>query len=108
MEYRLILKIIEATQWFKNGDHPLDESILNELGELSEGKIIKKFRHVQVDGGLICNRCSQVMDNHGWIENANGRSCSVCPSDYIITNEDGFYYPWKESAFKATYESTKP
>ena len=53
-KYRKKPVVIEATQWFKNGDHPDDAVILLQppghlrsegaVDGYSEGKVIKRFR----------------------------------------------------------------
>jgi hypothetical protein len=43
--------VIEASQWFKNGDHPLDMSVPLQPSEgdtelfLSEGNIVRRYAH---------------------------------------------------------------
>ena len=54
--YRKKPVVIEASQWFKNGDHPLDGSRLITPvpgdGEpyLSEGDVVRRYRHPDVPG----------------------------------------------------------
>lgn len=57
--------VIEASQWFKNGDHPLDYSVTHvgfkdgDLVDIEpaerkfkgwEGDIVRYFRHPQISG----------------------------------------------------------
>ena len=98
--------IIEATQWFKNGDHPEDDCHMVDLnGEkfLSEGKIVRYFRHPDIDGQTKCKHCDQIFHVHGWIDTLEGGH-NVCPGDWIITGVEGEYYPCKPSIFEKTYE----
>jgi hypothetical protein len=102
--------IVEATQWWKNGDHPLDESTLVKVAGmtpfLSEGKIVRRFRHPDVPGSRRCSYCRGTYAIHGWIDNARVKqqeSYPVCPGDYVLTLENGTYVPCKPDLFEATY-----
>lgn len=118
-EYRKKPVVIEATQWFQNGDHPKDDCRQmgsSETGEsfpqvyLSEGKVVRYFRHPETPGQLACQYCTQPMHKHGWIDTVQGGHV-VCPRDWIITDgrvkdeQHGHYYPCKPDIFEATYEA---
>lgn len=100
--------VIDATQWFKNGDHPEDEirEIPRDDGEGtfdSEGKIVRRFRRPDISGDSGCERCHLPMRGHGWIDTLEGGHI-VCPGDWIITGVQGERYPCKPDIFEATYE----
>ena len=110
--------VIEAHQWFRNGDHPLDYSKDHEgleNGEIRtfsgaeraangwEGDIVRYYRHPDVDGATACQHCGGVMHDHGWIDTLEGGHI-VCPGDWIITGVKGEVYPCKPDIFAATYE----
>jgi hypothetical protein len=119
--------VIEATQWFKNGDHPLDYSKDHDglvKGEMSvitkeerkeknwEGDIVRYYRTPAIDGQTSCKHCGVIMHEHGWIDTIQGGHV-VCPGDWIITDDrvkdergHGHYYPCKPDIFEATYEKT--
>mgnify|MGYP001596751806 CR=1 FL=1 len=83
MKYRKKPVVIEATQWFKNGDHPQDNIETINLGGKyepfpSEGKVVRYFRRPDVDGQTPCKHCSLVMNRHGWIDTLEGGHI-VCP-----------------------------
>lgn len=105
--YRKKPVVVEATQWFKNGDHPLDgsERIVGGMydGALCEGKVVRYYRHPATDGQARCNHCGKRMENHGWIDTLEGGHI-VCPGDWIITGVAGENYPCKPDIFNATYE----
>jgi hypothetical protein len=108
MKYRKKPVVIEATQWFKNGDHPEDDctEILSLDGDttfLSEGKVVRYFRHPSVAGVTTCKHCGVVMHVHGWVDTLEGGHI-VCPGDYIITGVTGERYPCKPDIFAMTYE----
>lgn len=105
MKYRKKPVVVEATQWFKNGDHPLDNSqpISPENPALCEGDLVRYYRHPDVPGETPCRRCSNIMHNHGWIDTAEGGH-TVCPGDWIITGVAGEHYPCKPAIFEQTYE----
>ena len=109
---------VEATQWFKNGDHPLDYSRDHdgfEGGELrtftaAERKannwgsdIVRCYRHPNGDGETPCKHCGQTMHVHGWIDTLEGGHIA-CPGDWIITGVKGEMYPCKPDIFEATYQ----
>lgn len=74
--------VIEATQWFKDGDHP---------------KVTKSY-----ESG-ICKVCNKSMDEHGWINTLEGGHI-VCPTDWIITGVHGEHYAIKNDILHETYE----
>lgn len=110
---------IEAAQWFKNGDHPLDYSKSHEGFEDGvlrvfspeerkargwEGDIVRGYRTPSMDGQTPCQHCGKAMHDHGWIDTLEGGHV-VCPGDYIITGIKGEKYPCKPDIFEATYEA---
>ena len=98
---------IQAYQWFKNGDHPLDEMEWIETadGEKidTEGKIVRRFRRPDVPGNRKCKHCEETMHEHGWIDTLEGGHI-VCPGDWIVTGLQGEHYPVKPLIFIAKYE----
>ena len=101
--------VIQATQWWKNGDHPKDDCFrpFEDTGLIPtkprEGKIVRYFRHPDVKGTSICSKCGHTMHEHGWIDTLEDGH-NVCPSDWIITGIAGEHYPCKDNIFKQTYE----
>lgn len=88
---------VEAHQWFKNGDHPLDG------GGLTEGDIVRYYRRPEINGDEICNICGRSKNDHGWIDTLK-EGHTVCPGDYIITGVKGDMYPCKPDIFEMTYD----
>ncbi len=73
--------VIEASQWFKQGDHP--------------AVTVRPNYDNYLDGGM------------GWIETLEGGNDGaqvVTPGDWIITGVRGEHYPCKPDIFAATYE----
>lgn len=110
MKFRKKPVVIEATQWFSNGDHPLDYG-----GDLSqeerrkngwEGDVVRYFRHPKIGGMKNCEHCKKTMHEHGWIDTLEGGHI-VCPGDWIITGVKGEYYPCKPDIFEMTYEAAE-
>lgn len=115
MKYRKKPVVIEASQWFKNGDHPKDdceEFSSHEIGIkepkkfTGEGKIVRYFRYPSVSGTSNCLHCNNTMHIHGWIDTLEGGHI-VCPGDWIITGVKGENYPCKPDIFDATYEKVE-
>jgi len=119
MKFRKKPVVIEATQWFKNGDHPLDYSKTHEGYEKGvlrpfypeqrkrndwEGDVVRRYRTTEMDGETPCKHCGDIMHNHGWIDTLEGGHI-VCPGDWIITGVKGEHYPCKPDIFQMTYEA---
>jgi hypothetical protein len=103
MKYRKKPVVIEATQWFKNGDHPMDYSTEEQERIGWEGEVVRYFRHPDVPGDMPCKHCGNIMHDHGWIDTLEGGHI-VCPGDFIITGVKGEHYPCKPDIFAMTYE----
>ena len=87
---------VEAIQWFKNGDHPDD-------GDKGEGKIVRYFNHPVIKDNTACGKCGNWMKEHGWIDTLHNGQI-ICPGDWIITDEQGNYFPVMSTVFKIIYE----
>ncbi len=118
MKFRKKPVVIEATQWFKNGDHPLDyvndrdgfaDGVLRTFpAEYAkthewEGEVVRRYRDPTVLGETPCKHCGQIMHVHGWIDTLEGGHIT-CPGDWVITGVKGEHYPCKPDIFEATYE----
>ena len=88
MKFRKKSIVVEAKQWFKNGDH-------REVQSFGRGLTIALNP---------CTECTSTLDKHGWIQTLDGGH-KVCPGDWIITGVKGEHYPCKPEIFKLTYES---
>lgn len=103
--------LIEASQWFKNGDHPDDytiETIADAATRraqslLGEGAVVRYYRHPNVPGEEM-HKCGYTMHFHGWIDTLEGGH-NVCPGDWIATGAQGEHWPIKPDIFEATYEA---
>lgn len=101
--------VVEATRWFKNGDHPLDNvwRAFEDTGapptEPREGNVVRYFRHPQVDGHTLCHVCQQPMNDHGWIDTSPD-GYKVCVGDWVVTTALGEHYARHPVVFESTYE----
>jgi hypothetical protein len=77
--YRKKPVVIEATQWFKSGDHPAVE-----------------MKEPPYDYGVDTSPIP-------WIKTLEGGHI-VTPGDWVITGVKGEHYPCKPDIFEATYE----
>jgi len=109
MKFRKKPVIIEATQWFKNGDHP-DDNVMRPFEDTGAiptkprgGQVVGYFRHPNIPSEKVCLHCNKIMHVHGWIDTMEGGHI-VCSGDWIITGVAGEKYPCKDSIFKMTYE----
>lgn len=85
MKYRKKPVVIEATQWFKAGDHPAVISF-----EQYEKKRNVAFpADYSIESFLI-----ETLEGH----------YNVAPGDWIITGVNGEHYPCKPDIFEKTYE----
>jgi hypothetical protein len=112
MQYRRNSLIVEATQWYKNGDHPNDDVFrpFEDTGKVPdeprEGAVVRYYRHPEVLGSSLCPECHIKMGRHGWIDIFRDGHI-VCPGDWIVSeigNEGSGYYPVKPEIFEKTYE----
>jgi hypothetical protein len=117
MRYRKKPVEVDATRWWRNGDHP-DDGTAD-----SEGAVVRYYRtpprddagDVDPNGWLEGPRphydlpdtrrpnCTAIMNDHGWIDIPGGGH-TVCPGDFIITGVAGERYPCEPSIFAVTYE----
>ena len=106
--YRKKPVVIEASQWFRNGDHPNygeERFTSGEFeGEKFEGHNVRYNRTPEYDRSTACKHCGNTMHFHGWIDTLEGGHI-VCPGDWIITGIQGEHYPCKPDIFDATYEA---
>ena len=93
MKYRKKPVIIEATQWFKHGDHPE----VNKLPTIKSMEI----------GLALGDKSDGIPPSKlGWVETLEGGHI-VTPGDYIITGIKGEHYPCKPDIFEATYDKVE-
>lgn len=110
MKYRNKIVLIEATQWHKNGNHPLDDVMrpFEDTGKIPseprEGAVVRYFRHPNVNGNRSCEFCNDIMNNHGWMDTGEGGH-TVCPGDWIITKSNGELHRCKPDIFAAFWEA---
>lgn len=104
--------VVEATQWFRNGDHPMDNSrpIDRPDGDemLTEGFVVKFFSWFHIPGDRFCPECGNAMKRHGIIEGLNGEEELVHPGDYIVTNAKGRFYRRSQKEFEEMYDPVVP
>lgn len=83
--------IIDATQWFRVGDH----------ANVSGRTIPEYYSHI-----IRCGKCGHRIESHGDIKTLEGKGAAqeVCPGDWIITGVKGENYPCKPDIFAATYD----
>ena len=105
-KYRKRPVVIDAHQWFRNGDHPDDFSDRdNPNGNPArEGMVVRYFLPPDRNDDRICGMCIRPTLKHGWIDTFEGGH-RVCPGDWIITGVKGEKYPCKPDIFEATYEA---
>ena len=107
--------VIEAHQWFKNGDHPCDLDShgpydvedRDALASACEGEVVRYYRHPNVPGESPCEQCGKPHYVHGWIDTLE-QGHRVCPGDWIIKGIKGEFYPCKPDIFAVTYEPADP
>jgi len=92
MKYRKKPVVIEATQWFKDGDHPYVLMCWFDSW--------RNIRWAPGDPDSIniygCIRKPAIATLEGWHE--------VSAGDWIITGVKGEHYPCKPDIFEMTYE----
>lgn len=107
MKFRTKIVEVEAFQWFKNGDHPRDDSktVLNDYGHRykSEGRVVRYYRLPAMDGMMPCEKCGRIMQSHGWIDNILHQQM-VCPGDWVVSHPNNIYTVMNEEEMEAKYE----
>lgn len=113
MKFRKRPLIVEAFQWFKNGDHPKDffleggdnsESALAARHQMGwEGQVVKCYPRSTAEGSVACGRCKKPIHEHGWLDVSGGQF--ICSGDWIVTGTNGEYYRWRADNFEATFEN---
>ncbi len=100
-------KLFDASQWFKNGDHPSDSTPVTE-GDTTdhEGLVVRRYRNPFIHGNDICDMCGLSLCIHGWIETPTD-GLRVCVGDYVITHDNGEYSRMSEEKFNALYEKVE-
>ena len=86
-KYRKKPVVIEATQWFKYGDHPEVKDVFRPVFKV-----------------MTCEHCQKDNTEHGRVAALEGHHI-VCPGDWIITGVKGEFYPCKPGVFELTYET---
>lgn len=84
-KYRKKPVVIDAKQWFFDGDHS------------------KVHRWKPNDESQLCPKCENSMLCHGRIEMLEGFHI-VSPGDWIIKGVEGEFYPCKPDIFQKTYD----
>jgi hypothetical protein len=82
MKFRKKPVVIEATQWFKMGDHPA----------------VEPYPFSDIAGNP-----DPAHKSYGWVKTLEGGHI-VTPGDWIITGIKNENYPCKPDIFEATYE----
>jgi hypothetical protein len=100
--YRKLPVEVEAHEWWKNGDHPEDDT----KGSDTEGRVVRYFRRPEpeYEGARAHEGCGRIWHEHGWIDTLEGGH-TVCPGDWVVTGVQGERYPVKPAIFRATYEA---
>lgn len=80
MKFRKKPVVIDAVQWFKQGDHPK----------------VERYGESTIDQYPVYEKC-------GFIETLEG-CMHVNPGDWIIRGVAGEFYPCKDDIFRMTYE----
>jgi len=80
-------RIVDVHRWYKNGDHPLDNSF-GEDGQEYEGNVVRYYRVPGMDG-IYCKSCGKTMKEHGWID-SGALGNVVCPGSYIVCERGKF------------------
>lgn len=91
MKFRKRPVIIEATQWFKHGDHV---------------NVIQNSPRWRMEIKAECASCDIPYEQHGWVETLEGGHV-VCPADWIITDAKGEHHQCKPDIFEQTYEKVE-
>ena len=93
MKYRKKPVVIEAKQWFQEGDH---SAVSHGYLRLSDHAVFGVSSLMPESNVAGCVHVACIKTLEGWHE--------VTPGDWIITGIKGEHYPCKPDIFEATYE----
>lgn len=65
---------VEATRWFKIGDHPRVQTYLSQ----------------DIRGWKICSHCGHKLGAHGWIGGPTA-GYRVCPGMWVVADGKGYF-----------------
>lgn len=111
--FRRVPAPTEATQWFRNGDHPEDQSVPIDRADgpvvLTEGKVVRRFRAQHIPGDRFCHECGNTIQKHGELHGERAiKEERICPGDYIVTDPHGKFYRMRTEMFETLYEPYPP
>lgn len=92
LKFRKKPVVIEATQWFKTGDHP----------EVREIAPTDDLYFTGMGGATLIDR-----EQYGVIGTLESPNHLVSPGDWVITGVQGEFYPCKPDIFEQTYEKVE-
>ncbi len=96
-KYRQKPVIVDAVQWFKEGDHAgvdiCDRNVMPDMRTTSVCQSCRRYMYVENGQHYT----------HGWIGKVVGGHV-VCPGNYIVTDGTGNTTPVKHDVFEATYD----
>ena len=79
--------VVEAVQWFKEGDH----------------SVVAPYSSPGVSGERLCLSCSKPLHMHGWLEQPCGSNV-VCPGSWIVERLKDRYKVIEPDEFFQHYE----
>lgn len=106
--YSALHPVLEAIQWFKNGDHP-DDHVINNI---NSGRVVGRLVHRTPE--MQCKGCGNPASAHGkLLRPTPGETITtVCPGDYVQTFRDlkgrtlG-HKVWKQKLFEQFFTLAK-
>lgn len=99
-QFRRKPELVDAVQWWKNGDHPEDMSV----GGNVEGLVVRYYRNPRdPDADFPCPDCGERYLDHGSIDR-DPYVIRVCPGAFVVTEANGTRWACKPEVFAATYE----
>lgn len=112
--------VVDAHLWLKNGDHPKDyvgdvtgteNGILKTISAEErkqngwEGSFVRYFRHPDISGASVCEKCNNTFTEHGWIDQ-DATGITVCPGNVVASKDTGETLVVPSQEFAHTYAPT--
>ena len=105
-KYKRKSEIVEATQWMRDGDGPVDHVARMPAPDHS-GNVVVPYCKKGFDDFRPCSQCGLPLMRHGFLHplvSAEFRGSIVCPRDYIVMDGGNMFTRYQKDRFFRVFE----